>query len=113
MSILRLFLDTFSDLLNRLDNVAFFKFGKGPMHMGVVSMSVEFLGLTADVESLFVDHVHVEKEGQVVVGMRVLVVQHYALLQVLNGLRVVTDFKVRYTKVILAPNSNLCNLVLS
>lgn len=86
MSIFRLFLDTLSDLLYSFDNVALFELCKGPVHMRVVSMSIEFFGLSTNVQGFFIDHVHVEQEGQVVVGVWMFVVQHDALLEVLNGL---------------------------
>ena len=36
--------------------------------MGVVTISVKLFSLTADVERLFINHMHVEEESQIVIG---------------------------------------------
>ena len=45
------------------------------MHVSVVAMSVILFSLTADVQRLLVDHMNVEKEGQIVIGIRMLLVE--------------------------------------
>ena len=45
------------------------------MHVSVVAMSVILFGLTADVQRLLVDHMNVEEEGQIIVGIGVLLVK--------------------------------------
>ena len=44
-TILRLFLDTLTDLLNCLDNVSFLKLSERPVHVSIMSLPVEFLRL--------------------------------------------------------------------
>ena len=73
--VFRLLLDAFSDFLDSFHDIAFFKLGEGPMHVSVVTIPVELLGLAADVECFFVDHVHVEEESKVVVSERMCVVK--------------------------------------
>ena len=68
VGIFRLFLNSLSDFLDCFYNIAFLKLSKGPMHMGVVTISVKLFSLTADVERLFINHMHVEEESQIVIG---------------------------------------------
>ena len=49
--------------LDSFDNISFFKLGKGPVHVRVVILTIEFFGLTTDVQGFFVDHMDVEYEG--------------------------------------------------
>ena len=97
LSIRWLFGHTLSDLLDGFDDVALFEFSEGPMHMRVMASSVELFGLTANIQRLLVDHVDVEQESQVVVGVGVLVVEKDALLEVLDGVLVVADLEVCQT----------------
>ena len=60
LAIGRLFLDALPNLLNRLDHVALFELGEGPMHVGIVAGTVEFLGLAADIQRFLINHVDVE-----------------------------------------------------
>lgn len=101
VSIFRLFLDSLPDFLDCFYHVAFFELGEGPMHVGVVTVSIEFLGLAADIERLFVDHMHIEEEGQIVVGERVGVVDQNAPFKVFHCLRVVSNLEVRETQVVM------------
>ena len=43
-------------------------------------MSVILFGLTADVKCLLVNHMNIEEEGQIVIGVGVLLVKQDALL---------------------------------
>ena len=63
LRIQRLLLNALADFLDGLDDIAFFEFCEGPVHVGVMSHTVELLGLPADVKSLLVDHVDVEEES--------------------------------------------------
>ena len=45
------------------------------MHVRIVAVPVILFGLTADVQRLLVDHMNVEEEGEVVIGIRVLLVE--------------------------------------
>ena len=63
-------------------------------------MSVILFGLTADVQRLLVDHMNVEEEGQIVIGVGVLLVKQDALLKMLDGVLVITDLKVGKAKVV-------------
>ena len=47
LSIERLLLDTFSDFLDGFDDIAFFEFREGPVHVCIMTGSVELFGLTA------------------------------------------------------------------
>lgn len=47
--VFRLFLNTFSNFLDCFHHVAFFKLSEGPMHVGVVAITIEFLSLAADI----------------------------------------------------------------
>ena len=89
-----LFLDAFADFLDGFDDVALLELREGPVHVRVVARPVKLFGLSADIERLFVDHVDVEEEGQVVVGVRVLVVQQDAPFQVLDSVLIVTHLEV-------------------
>ena len=89
-----LFLNAFANLLYGFDDIALFELGEGPVHVRVVAGPVELFGLSADVEGLLVDHVDVEEESQVVVGVRVLVIQQDAPFQMLNRVLVVTHLEV-------------------
>lgn len=91
----RLLLDALPDLLDGFHYITLLKLSEGPMHVCVVTVAIELLGLAADVEGLFVYHVHVKQEGQIVVGVRVRVVDQDAPFKVLHCLRVVADFEVR------------------
>ena len=68
--------------------------------MSIVTLSVEFFGLTADIQSLWVDHVDVEQESQIIVCIRVLVVQYYALFEMLHGVLIVAYLKVSEAEVV-------------
>ena len=70
-----LFLDTFSDFLDSFHNIALFKLSKCPMHVGVVTVPIEFFGLAADIKCFFVYHVHVEEEGKIIICVRVCVIK--------------------------------------
>ena len=94
VSVLRLLLYSFPDLLDSFHHITLLKLSEGPMHVGVVSVSIELFCLTADIECLFVNHVHVEQESKVVVGKRVCVVDKDALLEVLDCLGVVSNLEV-------------------
>ena len=90
----RLFLDTFTDFFDGFDDIAFLELGESPVHVRVVTRPVELFGLTADIQGFLVDHVDVEEEGQVVVRIRVLVVQQDATFEVLHSVLVVTNLEV-------------------
>ena len=62
LTVLRLFLHTFSDFLDRFNNVTLFELSEGPVHVSVVALSVELLGLAADIQRLRIDHMDVEQE---------------------------------------------------
>ena len=100
LAIGRLFLDALPNLLDRLDHVALLELGEGPMHVGVVAGAVEFLGLAADVQRFLINHVDVEQEGEVVIGIRMFIIQQDAPLQVLDRVLVVTDFEVGEAEVV-------------
>ena len=100
LAIGRLFLDALPNLLDRLDHVALLELGEGPMHVGIVAGAVEFLGLAADIQRFLINHVDVEQEGEVVIGIRMLIVQQDAPLQVLDRVLVVTDFEVGEAEVV-------------
>ena len=95
-----LLLHTFAYLFYGLDNVSLFKFGEGPVHVRIMTLSIEFLCLTTDVKRLLIDHVDIEKECQVVVRIGVLVVEKNALLKVFNCVLIVANLEVGKTKVI-------------
>ena len=63
-------------------------------------MSVILFGLTADVKCLLVDHMNIEEESQIVVGVGVLLVKQDAFLKVLDGVLVITNLEVGKTKVV-------------
>ena len=87
-------MDTLPNFLDRLNDISLFKLSESPVHVGVVRRAVVLLGLPANVQRLLINHVDVEKERQVVVGIRVLVVHQDALFEVLNGVLVVSDLEV-------------------
>ena len=93
MGVLRLLLDTFPDLLNSLDNMAFFEFSKSPVHVSVMIFGIELLCLSTDVESFLIHHMHVVEECKVVVGVGMLVIVLDALLKVLQSLVVIANLK--------------------
>jgi len=68
-----LFLYTFSNLLDSFNNITLFELGKGPMHVRIV-IRIMLLSLSAGVKGLIVDHVDVEEECKVVVGVWMLVI---------------------------------------
>ena len=68
--------------------------------MGVVARTIKLFSLPANVQGLLVNHVYVVEEGEIVVRIRVLVVQKDALLQVLHGVLVVSNFEVGQSKVV-------------
>ena len=45
------------------------------MHVGVVTVPIEFFGLAADIKCFFVYHVHVEEEGKIIICVRVCVIK--------------------------------------
>ena len=96
----RLLLHTLPDFLDCFDDIALFEFSEGPVHVSIVTLPVEFFGLAADIQCLRVDHVDIEQESQVVVCIRVLVVQDDALFEVLHGVLVVTYLEVGEAEVV-------------
>ena len=76
----RLFLHTFPNLLNGFHDVSLFEFSKGPVHVRIVTLSIEFLCLATDIQCLLINHVDIEEECQVVIGVRMLVVKKNAFL---------------------------------
>lgn len=84
--VLRLLLYTFPDLLDGFHDISFFKLSESPVHVSVVSVPIELLRLAADIERLFVNHMHVEEESQIVVGVGMRVVDQYASLEMLYSL---------------------------
>ena len=75
-----LLLHTFTNLLDCFHYVALFEFCKSPVHVRIVTLSIEFFCLPTDVQCLLINHVDIEKECQVVIGVRVLVVKKNAFL---------------------------------
>ena len=73
--VFRLLLNAFSDFLDSFHDIALFKLGEGPMHVSVVTIPVELLGLAADIECFFVYHVHIEEEGEIIVSVRMCVIK--------------------------------------
>ena len=73
--VFRLLLDAFSDFLDCFHHIAFFKLSEGPMHVSVMAVPIELLGLAADIECFFVYHVHIEEEGEIIVSVRMCVVK--------------------------------------
>ncbi len=71
---------TLSDLLDCLDDVPLFVLCKGPMTVGVVSSLIVLLGLLADLNCLPVKAMHVVKECDVVIRVRVRLVDCHAFL---------------------------------
>ena len=71
------------------------------MHVRVVAHSIELFGLSANVQSLCIDHVDVKQECQIVVSIWVSVIHKNALLQMLNSMLIITDLKVSQAQVIL------------
>ena len=65
--IVLVFSDTFTYLSNCFDQISLFEFCKGPMPMRVVCMSIEFLGLPADLDGVTIQLVHVIQESQIIV----------------------------------------------
>ena len=96
----RLLLHTLSDFLDCFDHIALFEFSEGPVHVSVVTLPIKFFGLTADIKCLWVDHVDVEQERQVIVCIRVFVVQDYALFEVLHRVLIVAYLEVREAEVV-------------
>jgi len=68
--------------------------------MSVVTLSVKLFSLLTDVQGLLVYHMYVIKECQVVVCIRVLVVEEDALLQVFHSMLIVAHLKVCEAKVV-------------
>ena len=99
-SLKRLFLYAFTNLLDCFHYVSFFKFCKSPVHVRIVTLSIEFFCLATDVQCLLINHVDIEEECQVVVRVRMLVIKENAFLQVFNCVLIVTDLKVGKTKVV-------------
>ena len=62
--------------------------------MGIVTVAIELFCLAADIECFFVDHVHVEEEGEIVVRVGVCVIDKDALLEVFHCLGVITNLEV-------------------
>ena len=79
-SLERLLLHTFSNLLDCFHYISFFKFSKSPVHVRIVALSIEFFCLATDVQRLLINHVNVEKECQIVVRIRMLVVKKNTFL---------------------------------
>ena len=93
-------MDAFADLLDRLDDVALLEFSEGPVHVRVVGLAIELFRLPANVQRLLVYHVDVEQEGEVVVSVRVLVVEKNALFEMLNCVLIVTNFEIGEAQVV-------------
>ena len=68
--------------------------------MRVVAITIEFFGLAAYVEGLFINHMHVEQEGQIVVGEGVRIINQDASFEMLDSLWVVADLEVGEPKVV-------------
>lgn len=70
------------------------------MHVRVVTRTIKLLGLPANVERLLVNHVNVEQERQVVICVRVLVVEQDTSLQVLHRVLVISNFEVGQAQIV-------------
>ena len=68
--------------------------------MSVVAITIEFFGLAAYVEGLFVNHVHVKQEGQIVVGEGMCIINQDASFEMLDSLWIVADLEVGEAKVV-------------
>ena len=68
--------------------------------MSVVAITIEFLGLAAYIEGLFVNHVHVKQEGQIVVGEGMSIINQDASFEMLDSLWIVADLEVGEAKVV-------------
>lgn len=55
--------DAFSDLADSLHQISLFELCEGPMSMRVVPMSIEFLGLSTNLDCVAVELMHVIQEG--------------------------------------------------
>ena len=99
-SLERLLLHTFPNLLYCFHYISFFKFSKSPVHVRIVTLSIEFFCLSTDIQRLLINHVDIEKECQVVVSVRMLVVKKNAFLQVLYCMLIVANLEVGKTKVV-------------
>jgi hypothetical protein len=70
------------------------------VHVRVVAVTIELFGLAAYVKRLFVNHMHVKQEGQIVVGEGVRIINEDASFEMLDSLRVVANLEVGETKVV-------------
>lgn len=100
ISIFRLLLYTFSNFLDGFNYISFFELRECPMHMSVVTISIKFFGLAADVECLLIYHVHVEKECKIVVCVGMSIVYQDAPLEMFYCLRIVSNLEVGKSQVI-------------
>jgi len=88
ISIMLVLCHALPDFAHCLDQVALLKLSKSPVSMRVVPMSVEFLGLSANLNRVAIQLVHVVKEGQIVVCVRVVRLQLHNSFEVLHCLGV-------------------------
>ena len=70
------------------------------MHVSVVAITIEFLGLAAYVKGLFVNHMHVKQECQIIVGKGMRIINQDASFEMLHSLGVVADLEVGKSKVV-------------
>ena len=69
--------------------------------MRVVAVTIEFLCLTTYVQSLFVYHMHIKQEGQIIIREWMRVIDQDASFEMLNSLGVVTDLEIREAKIVM------------
>ena len=69
--------------------------------MRVVAVTIEFLCLTTYVQSLFVYHMHIKQEGQIIIRERMCVIDQDASFEMLHSLGVVTDLEIGETKIVM------------
>ena len=62
--------------------------------------SIELLSLSTDIQSLFVDHVNIEKEREVVVGIWMLVIEEDASFEMFHCVLVVSNLEIGKTQIV-------------
>jgi hypothetical protein len=95
------FLDTLSDLLDCLDNVSLFILRERPVSVSVVSSFVMLFGFLANLNCFPVEAMHIEQERDVVIRIRMCLVDCHAFSKVLKGLVVHLSLEVRQAEVVL------------
>jgi len=99
--VLWLLLYSLANFLDSFDHIPLLELCKSPVHVRVVAVTIEFLCLTTYVQSLFVYHMHIKQEGQIIIRERMCVIDQDASFEMLHSLGVVTDLEIGETKIVM------------